>query len=315
MTRAQADAGQQNGLTIGIPVYNERDRIARCIESALFQCERLIIADNCSTDGTSEICEEFASIYEHVSHIRHRENLGASSNFLHLIDGCSSDFFMFLGAHDFLDVKFSTSAIQVLHENFDIAGVCPWIKFFSDEDGGVSISYEGGSWSGGFSECASQRVEKLLLSKGDVANWSIYGVFRTAALRENMRPVFAKSCEYIILGRTLLNERIAPSDAIYFAWQRPASWSGPRSVERVLGHGDVDEKALRQQSRVEKYKILLAAFGEPGPLQRLALRFKAMVAFSLFKIGPRDWQYYALSLPVLMVRAASRPFNMRKRAR
>ncbi|MBT8120914.1 MAG: glycosyltransferase, partial [Gammaproteobacteria bacterium] len=42
----------KNGLTIGIPVYNEKDRIERAIRSAAPQCEKLIVSDNASSDGT-----------------------------------------------------------------------------------------------------------------------------------------------------------------------------------------------------------------------------------------------------------------------
>ena len=44
-----------SGVTIGIPVYSEQDRIERCIRAVAPQCDKLIIADNFFTDDTDHL--------------------------------------------------------------------------------------------------------------------------------------------------------------------------------------------------------------------------------------------------------------------
>ena len=51
-------------VSVGMPVYNGERYIAQAIESILSQTFRdleLIICDNASTDGTEEICREYAA--------------------------------------------------------------------------------------------------------------------------------------------------------------------------------------------------------------------------------------------------------------
>lgn len=64
-----------------LPVYNVKAYLERCIHSILtqdFQDMEIILVDDGSTDGSSEICDRFASDYDYISVI-HKENGGLSS--------------------------------------------------------------------------------------------------------------------------------------------------------------------------------------------------------------------------------------------
>ena len=65
--------------------YNHAPYIAKCIEGVLMQQVdfpmELIIADDCSIDGTRELCEEYAAKYpERIRLITSDTNLGAVEN-------------------------------------------------------------------------------------------------------------------------------------------------------------------------------------------------------------------------------------------
>lgn len=72
-------------LTVCIVAYNQRKYIKQCLDSIVRQktkyLYKVIISDDASTDGTSEICSEYAKNYSFITHVRHPVNIGASENF------------------------------------------------------------------------------------------------------------------------------------------------------------------------------------------------------------------------------------------
>lgn len=71
-------------VAIGLPVYNGQNYLRDAVESILAQSYgdfRLIITDNCSTDGTQDICREYAARDKRIEYHRHAENIGAAPNF------------------------------------------------------------------------------------------------------------------------------------------------------------------------------------------------------------------------------------------
>ena len=67
--------------SILMPVYNEVNFIRRTLESVVGEADEIIISDNCSTDGTSEICREFAEKYPEIKYFRQEKNIGSAGNF------------------------------------------------------------------------------------------------------------------------------------------------------------------------------------------------------------------------------------------
>ena len=63
-------------VSIALPVYNGADTVAPVVESVLAQTHpdlELVISDNASTDGTQEICRQFARDDRRVVYRRHRD--------------------------------------------------------------------------------------------------------------------------------------------------------------------------------------------------------------------------------------------------
>lgn len=85
------------------------DRLKSCLQSLAVQSSRdfrLLISDNSSTDQSLEIIRDVSSLIQHVEIHQQTRNLGATSNFLFLLERCDSDFFMFLDAEDELSPNF-----------------------------------------------------------------------------------------------------------------------------------------------------------------------------------------------------------------
>lgn len=89
-------------VSIGMPIYNGEKYIREALDSLLAQTFgnfELIISDNCSTDGTSQICREYTSKDSRVRYIRQDTNIGPTANFEFVLQEASGEFYMW-AAHD-----------------------------------------------------------------------------------------------------------------------------------------------------------------------------------------------------------------------
>ena len=89
-------------LTIGLPVYNGGNLLAESLESLLGQSYddfELIISDNASTDGTPEICKQYAKDDSRIRYIRQPHNMGLSRNEQFVMRQATGELFK-LAAHD-----------------------------------------------------------------------------------------------------------------------------------------------------------------------------------------------------------------------
>ena len=71
-------------VSIGVPVFNSIDNIERvlgCIENQTYQNLEIVISDNASSDGTSEICQKFSKSDRRCTYFRFDKNVGAPMNF------------------------------------------------------------------------------------------------------------------------------------------------------------------------------------------------------------------------------------------
>lgn len=62
-----------------VPVYNVKKYITKCLESLLLQkgCSyEIVLLDDGSTDGSAEICDDYAAQYSEIIRVIHKENEG-----------------------------------------------------------------------------------------------------------------------------------------------------------------------------------------------------------------------------------------------
>lgn len=110
-------------LTIGVPTYNRGSQLPeflRRLEDAVSPVSDHVvinIADNCSTDGTEDICRSWASKPNamRISYRRNARNLGAIANIVSLIERSDTEYFLFLGDDDFLIPGALQEIVRILH--------------------------------------------------------------------------------------------------------------------------------------------------------------------------------------------------------
>ena len=90
-----------------IITYNQRPHIEKAIEGALsqkFSAEtryEIVISDDCSNDGTSEICIDYARRFDKIRYVRLSENNGATFNFRRTLGICQGRYIAICEGDDY----------------------------------------------------------------------------------------------------------------------------------------------------------------------------------------------------------------------
>jgi glycosyltransferase involved in cell wall biosynthesis len=107
-------------VSIGVPVYNGENGLANALNSLLGQSYtnfEIIISDNCSTDRTPLICQEFTTKDSRISYSRNEKNIGAIGNFNRLVRLASGKYFMWAAHDDLREQSFITECVNKLEAN------------------------------------------------------------------------------------------------------------------------------------------------------------------------------------------------------
>ena len=112
-------------LSIIIPVYNVERYLPMCLDSVVKQSlsdYEVILVDDCSTDGSGRICDEFAAKYPEFSVI-HQENQGVSAARNQGMKEAKGNYILFLDSDDFLVAGSLQSVLRMAeNNNLDVMG-------------------------------------------------------------------------------------------------------------------------------------------------------------------------------------------------
>ncbi len=119
-----------NILTVNVVTYNHERYISKCLDSLLSQKTIfgyiIRIFDDCSTDGTVEICREYAEKYPdkielHLSSV----NLGIIKNPLRAYENINTKYYMYMEGDDYCcDDNKIQMQIDILESNPDCSFCC-----------------------------------------------------------------------------------------------------------------------------------------------------------------------------------------------
>ncbi len=117
-------------LSVCFICYNQSDFIRQALDSVLVQKINfnweILIADDCSTDGTREIVLDYQSRYPELIRVLFREsNLGPAKNFMDLINSAEGKYIAYLEGDDYwtLDTKLQQQ-VDFLEEHPSFAICC-----------------------------------------------------------------------------------------------------------------------------------------------------------------------------------------------
>ena len=102
---AGLEGKKQDKISVIVPVYNTKDYIADCIESILGQNYdnlELILIDDGSTDGSGDICDDYAEQYSRRIKVIHTSNRGPSAARNTGITMADGEYLMFVDGDDII---------------------------------------------------------------------------------------------------------------------------------------------------------------------------------------------------------------------
>ncbi len=107
-------------LTLCLPTYNrgwcvkeQLSRLRQC-PPEIFDKVEVLVSDNCSTDDTRSVIEEFKNFNLPVKYIRNEKNLGADGNFIQCIKTANTKYVWLLGDDDFIIVDSLCRIVDIL---------------------------------------------------------------------------------------------------------------------------------------------------------------------------------------------------------
>lgn len=177
-------------VSIGLPVYNAENIIARCIESLLnqtFKDFELIISDNCSSDATEAICKDYANIDSRIKYIRQPINVGMIPNFNLVLEQAQSKYFMWAAADDIRDHIFLEKAVQILKTNDDCVVVLSHFQIFDYKNNNIVNKITPSSYCHDLSFMRLNRVIE------DLHPNLMYGLFKVSS---NKSDFFLESIDW-----------------------------------------------------------------------------------------------------------------------
>lgn len=92
-------------VSIIVPIYNREKYLKRCIDSIVAQTYsdlEIILVDDGSTDGSSQICDEYAASDSRISVI-HQQNAGSSLSRIRGIENAHGEYIQFVDSDDWID--------------------------------------------------------------------------------------------------------------------------------------------------------------------------------------------------------------------
>lgn len=88
-----------------VPVYNKKKYLSECIDSILAQTWRdmeLLLVDDSSTDGSGELCEQYAA-WDGRIRVIHRPNGGPTAACVTGMEHARGNYYMFVDSDDYID--------------------------------------------------------------------------------------------------------------------------------------------------------------------------------------------------------------------
>ena len=292
----------QPTLSIGLPVYNGENFIAEAIESLLAQTYtdfELIISDNCSTDGTQQICEKYAALDDRVRYHRAEENQGAKWNFPHVFSLATGKYFKWAAHDDVCHPEMIQRCIDVLDAEPDVVLVMPETALI-DADSRLIIP-QPNTWTSGCTTRADEEKRLRMLTSKDASQryfgvllmslrcYEVFAVVRTEDMRRSGTYRGYNGSEKVFLAEMALMGRFVeiPEPLFY------SRWHDSRFSSNTEGTGQnqlVDPKKSRKIAIPHEILCGVGYFRRILDVKiSITDRLKCLAVWTRFILRPEKW--------------------------
>lgn len=223
-------------ISIGIPVYNGDNYLADTLDAILAQTFRdfeVLIADNCSTDGTEAICRAYVAKDPRVRYHRQPHNLGAAPNYNDVFHRSHGEYFKWSAHDDLIEPTFLERCVTVL--DADPEYIAASTMFDSIDKDGTRIG-TGDARTGLGSSDVSRRVRTAIYPyrHGGASDAAVFGLMRRSALdRTHLHGSYTGSDRTILLELALLGPLFEVPEPLFLNRDHPT-----RSIRIGRGAGN-----------------------------------------------------------------------------
>lgn len=114
-------------VSVIIPVYNAEKTLRRCVESIIYGLEcsvQVILVDDCSLDGSWELCQQLKGEYSQVNCIKNDRNRGVSYTRNQGLKKALGKYILFVDSDDWVSGKYVSTLLQMADQQPDSLILC-----------------------------------------------------------------------------------------------------------------------------------------------------------------------------------------------
>jgi glycosyltransferase involved in cell wall biosynthesis len=219
-------------VSIGVPVYNGAQYLAKALDSLLeqtFADFEIVICDNASTDGTEAICREYVRRDPRVRYHRNAVNLGIAGNYARALELASGKYFKFAAHDDLCAPQFLERCVDILDRRPDVVLSYPKTMIL-DEVSGQTTAYE--DRQDLQSPLASERFRQLLRNL-TLCN-TIFGLTRTAVLRKTAGLPKYPGADIVLMAELCLHGKFQEvPEYLFYRRFHPSASSGIKDKKQL----------------------------------------------------------------------------------
>ena len=292
-------------VSIGMPLYNGQEYLQGAVEAILrqtFEEFELVISDNCSTDGSPDICRALVATDSRIRYVRQPENLGAIGNFNALVHLANGQYFKWAAHDDLMEPSFLERCVDALDQDETLA----WCHSKSDmidsdgrsfrdilppDDEELQVESDGQITWKGHPRDGFDSLDPIARFKGVIlgTNWCVdsYGLFRLETLKRTRLLLPFYGAEKVLMGEVSLLGRYHEVSELLF-YQRVHD-KASSNLDTAAAQASFAESNRRSTPFVAtRLPILKAHFGAVAraPLSmKQKLRGFLVVLRYLFQLG------------------------------
>ena len=177
-------------VTILLPVFQGEKLVAQAIESLLNQTYEdyiIIIADDASTDNTSEICQSYCEKNKNIIYKKNKINLGGQGNFVNLLRDVKTEYVVWASQDDYWHERFLEILVRELEKDNNLSLAFSAIQLINRENQIRELNFNNKWNPNNLSEYGL--IAALLLPIYKLSwlktNLAIHGVVRTVAIKKS----------------------------------------------------------------------------------------------------------------------------------
>jgi glycosyltransferase involved in cell wall biosynthesis len=270
--RPMTSGAERPSVSVGLAVRNGVGTIERCVTSILGQSlesVELIISDNASDDGTSEILERLAREDPRIKLDRLVSNIGQHGNMNRVFDLATAPLYRWISADDWLEERALAACVGALEARPDAIGATSYFRIHSDT--GLT-RYE--EYRGEFPDAADpvRRLRRMLwfFHAGDAKYDPIYGVFRRSALLRTPRIRHSEQADWLLCAELALVGPIVNVDECLAHRTRTYAAETRRRAYRRRMHPDSPDAARSSALRFRRDMLQIIASADLSAAERKA---------------------------------------------